>query len=240
MKLLVSVVLLCIVAFCALRTETVLVESVIQSNISGAYSVEGDSVYADGAKVGTVLVDSEVSGNVAVVWDEMPIDLTPLDIPPMKQDGSYDCWATCGAMIVNYRLNLDLYPVDFVYASYGVADGPGDLSGNWQLFKTGMNHYDLSVSQGAPMTFAQVQAQIDRGNPVMFVGQTPRGNYHDVLITHASVTIQGQEIYGYNDPWTGRYTTTIAGPNYPDMFYMAGEWVTWSSTRWGFYKIHAS
>lgn len=240
MKILPCIAMLCAAVSCTPQVEAVPVESVIQSSVSSAYSVTGDSVYTDGDKVGTVFVDSEGSGNVAVVWDEAPLGLTPLNIPPMKQDGSYDCWATCGAMIVNYRLNLGLYPVDFVYASYGISDGPGDLSGNWQLFKTGMNYYDLSVSQGAPMTFAQVQAQIDRGNPVMFVGQTPRGNYHDVLITHASVTIQGQEIYGYNDPWTGKYTITIAGHNYPDMFYMAGEWVTWSLTRWGFYKMHTS
>lgn len=238
MKRILCILLLCSIMGCSSGIEYKSMGTVVSENLSGSYSVVDDSVFMGEAKVGDVLVDPDNPNNVAIVWDEVPQGIIPIDIPPMKQDGSYDCWATCGAMIVNYRLDLGLYPVDFVYASYGITEGTGDRSGSWELFKTGMNSYDLSVSQCGPMTFSQVEAQIDRGDPIMFVGQTPRGNYHDVLIVHANTTQQGQEMYSYNDPWTGKCITTMASLSSPDRFYMAGEWVTWVSTRWGFYKMH--
>lgn len=194
-------------------------------------------VYYDGTRVGEMLVCPDNSGTYAVIWDEALQALGGLNIPPMKQDGSYDCWATCGAMIVNYKFGLNLYPVDFVYTAYGITDGNGDRPGTWELFKSGMNRYGLSATQHPPMSYEQVSAQISRGEPVMFVGKTPRGNYHDVLIVNASKDVNGNTLYTYNDPWLGKQITTVGGTSQPDMFYMAGEWVTWSSTRWGFYKL---
>lgn len=82
-----------------------------------------------------------------------PMASTSVNIPPMQQDGSYNCWATCCAMIVNFRRGLNLTTTDIVYL--GFPKGPGDQSGGYTECKKVMNHYSLAMGEMGPMTWAQ-------------------------------------------------------------------------------------
>lgn len=164
---------------------------------------------------------------------EMPA--ASINIPPMQQDGSYNCWATCCAMIVNFRLGLNLTTTDVVYLVF--PKGPGDQSGGYNECKTVMNYYGLAMGEMGPMTYAQCDKQLQYGNPIMFVGKNDRGGYHDVVIVK-TMSINGIYWIYYNDPWTG--TMKSQSSTNPEMqaYYMSGEWVIWEKTRWGFLDMY--
>lgn len=184
---------------------------------------------------GTITSDNEVVGRLWSSGDgayavsiynsnNRALSSTVLPIPPMHQDGFYDCWATCGAMIVNYKTGARIYPADFVCTAYG-DETSGDRPGSWSLMKAGCSSYGLSVTQVGVMSTAQVQAQINRRAPLIMVGKTARGNNHDVVLKGYD------EIgYWYNDPWTGQMQFNTYGAK----FLMSMEWVTWERTYWGF------
>lgn len=196
-------------------------------------------VYRDGNKIGSVHVDEQFDV-YTVEWDYIIQPRTILNVPMVTQKGKYDCWAACIAMILKYRTGQSVMTSQIVYAGYGITSGSADKPGNWEYFKRACNAFGLSTARNyGPMSYAQVEAQIERDCPMVVVCKTGTGETdgHDMVLHGCNPTSIATSFgYTYSDPYTGKVYTNISSAN-PLGFYFDGVTLLWEDTYWGFYVM---
>lgn len=160
-----------------------------------------------------------------------------LNIQPIKQTGSNDCWAACCAMVINYYEKAVVTMTPQMILQY--AGKTNSDTANWSIMYGVYAHWGLYPTEvGVNATLLQVSSWIDNNCPLHIGCQqaddnwTGIGVYHSVLVTGYGTGAYYDSIV-IIDPWTGKTYSSVYS-NITDKLEYNGYKLLWEKTRYGF------
>ena len=178
------------------------------SKISATYS--GRTITITGKAKGTTSI-MIISGTQSVSLPVVVADKV-LDVPHIRQEKRYWCWAACAQMMVEYyNPNTTATQTDMARTGQGLKENeePVDKNGGYHEMKTIVETYTSETTiqkQETEFTESMLLSELNSGDPVIYLSTREKdgeweGGHFNIIYGYYWDSSNNRNIYLTYDPW---------------------------------------